>query len=133
MAFKAKLHIEGHSTSQDGIPISSFNFSFSQTIGQTGQPTSRVNGGIINLSIQDLNDFDIYSWMFSQNAKKKGKIVLASDKETGQSFQTVAFTDAVLINYDQIFSESGGVIVNLTISCREMDISGAQFFNLWQA
>ena len=133
MAFTATLHIDGHPKSQEGIPVTSFNFSFSQTIGQTGQPQSRVTGGIIHVSLQNLNDFDIMQWMISQNAQKSGKIVLASGTVGGQSFQVVTFTDAALVNYNQSFHEAGEVMTDLTISCKELDISGATFMNIWYA
>jgi hypothetical protein len=133
MSFLATLHIEGHPKYQEGLKVSSFNFSFSQTISQTGQPQSRVNGGVITLSIQNLNDYDIFTWMFSQNGQKKGKIVLSSGTADGQSFQVVKFTDAALVNYNQSFSESAEVMTTLTISCKELDISGASFFNIWSS
>ena len=133
MAFTATLHIEGHPKYDEGIKVSSFNFSFSQSIGQTGQPQSRVTGGIINLSLQNLNDYDIFNWMFSQSAHKNGKFVLASGTVGGQSFQVVKFTDGALVSYNQTFQEAGEVMANLTISCKELDISGASFFNIWSA
>jgi hypothetical protein len=131
MAFTATLHIEGHKTSQDGLPVSSFSFDFSQTTGPTGEPASRVRGGMLNVSIQNLNDFDIHVWMLTPVAKKNGKIVIVSDKEAGKSFQTIEFKDGVLVYYQQSFSEFSGVVASLSISCRKMHISGAMFENRW--
>ncbi len=132
MAFTATLHIKGHSKEQDGMRVISCDFAFNQKVDPTGVAISKVRGGIINIGLKNENDFDLINWMFSNTAKKNGKIVFSSGISDNQSFQTINFTDAVLINYNQIFSEEDEVLVNLTISCREIEISGASFTNVWE-
>ncbi len=133
MAFTATLHIEGHPKEQDGIRVLYCDYAFNQKIDKTGVFTSAVQGGIINIGIKNENDFDLLNWMFSINAKKQGKIVFSSGITDNQSFQTIKFKDAILINYHQTFSEEDEIRVNLTISCRELDISGVSFVNIWEA
>ena len=130
MAFSATLHIEGHPREQDGINVVSCDFSFDQQVDAAGVPISRVSGGIINIGLKNENDYELMQWMFS-NAAKNGKIVLSSGMADNQSFQTIGFKDANLINYHQSFSEESEVAVSLTISCREVEISGATFTNIW--
>jgi hypothetical protein len=133
MAFSATLHIQGHPREQDGIPVISCDFSFNQQIDQRGLPNSRVTGGVINIGLRNVNDYDLVLWMFSQDAHKNGKIVFSSGTSDNQSFQTIKFSDAVLVSYHQSYSEYSEISVNLTISCREMDISGATFENIWSS
>jgi hypothetical protein len=132
MAFTATLHIKGHSKEQDGMHVISCDFTFNQKVDSTGVPISRVSGGIINIGLKNENDYDLVNWMISSSAKKSGKIVFSSGITDNQSFQTINFKDAVLINYQQIFSEEDEILVNLTISCREIEISGASFSNIWE-
>jgi len=133
MAFSATLHIEGHPKEQDGIPMISCDFNFHQQIDHRGVPISRVTGGIINIGLKNENDYDLVLWMFSQDAKKNGKIVFSSGISDDQAFQTIKFTEAVLVTYQQSFSEESEITVNLTISCHKVDISGAAFDNIWQS
>jgi len=132
MAFSATLHVEGHPKEQDGIPVVSCDFSFDQQVDQRGVPISRVTGGVINIGLKNENDYDLIVWMFSQDAKKNGKIVFSSGTSDNQSFQTIKFKDGALVNYHQSFSEQSEISVNLSISCREIDISGASFENVWR-
>ena len=133
MAFSATLHIEGHPKEQDGIPMISCDFNFHQQIDHRGVHISRVTGGIINIGLKNENDYDLVLWMFSQDAKKNGKIVFSSGISDDQAFQTIKFTEAVLVTYQQSFSEESEITVNLTISCHKVDISGAAFDNIWQS
>jgi hypothetical protein len=133
MAFKAKLYIEEHKSSQAGLPVNSFNFDFSQNVDQTGKPAGHVSGGIITMSLLSLNDGEIMLWMLNDRATKNGKIVVVSDKELGKPFEYVIFKDAVLVGYHQSYSESTGVICNLIISCRIIDVQGAAYSNVWSA
>ena len=130
MAFSATLHIEGHPNEQEGLSVVSSDFAFHQQVDSSGVPVSRVSAGIINIGLKNLNDYDLMQWMMS-NATKNGKIVLSSGMADNQSFQTIVFKDAILINYHQSFSEESEVDVNLTISCREMEVAGATFVNIW--
>lgn len=131
MAFAATLHIEGHPDYIKGLQVDYFTFAYSQGFSQTGQPTGKVVGGVINVSIKNLNDRDLFRWMFSPTDLKKGEIRISSGTVNSQSFQVVGFIDAALVNYSQTFSAQAEVMANLTISCKEMDISGAKFQNLW--
>lgn len=132
MAFSALLHIEGHPQEQEGIPVISCDFDFHQQIDQRGVPISRVTGGVINIGLSNENDYDLFIWMFSQDAQKNGKIVFSSGTSDDQAFQTIEFKDAALVDYHQSFSEQSEITVNLTISCRLMEISGATFINVWR-
>ncbi len=132
MAFSATLHIAGHPKEQDGLGVVSCDFSFNQQVDPAGFPTSRVTAGVINIELKNVNDYDIMQWMIASRARKNGKIVLSSGMSDNQSFQKIEFKDGVLISYQQSFSEESEVSTKLTISCREIDISGASFVNIWE-
>jgi hypothetical protein len=131
MAFSATLHIDEHPKAKEGIKISSFSFGFSQGVNQIGRTQSKVTGGIIEISIPNLNDHDILLWMLSQQAQKKGKIIISSGTADGKSFQVVKFGGAFMVSYQQTFHEATEVMTHLTLSCGELDISGANFQHTW--
>ena len=131
MSFSATLHIEGHPKEQDGITVISCDFSFNQQVDQSGVPVSKVSGGLINIGLRNENDYDIMMWMIGSRDKKNGKIVLSSGMADNQAFQKIEFKDALLVNYQQSFAEESEVVINLTLSCRHMEISGATFVNVW--
>ena len=133
MAFSATLHIEGHEREQEGFPVTSCDFNFQQVIDERGVPNTRVSGGVISIGLKNENDYELMVWMFYHDALKNGKIVFSSGSADNQSFQTIEFKEAVLVSYNQSFSEQSEITVNLTISCREVEISGATFVNLWSS
>jgi hypothetical protein len=131
MAFSGTLHIEGHPKEQDGLKVISCDFAFDQKIDEQGMAISKISGGVINIGLKNENDYDIIQWMFFRVAKKNGKIVFSSGTQDNQSFQTVKFKDAVLFSYHQSYSEEDEITVNISLSCREIEISGASFTNIW--
>ena len=131
MAFSATLHIDGHPKSQDGLNVVACDFTFFQETDKRGMPTSNVQGGTINVTLKNENDFDILQWMLSQSSKKNGKIKMSSSMADNQSFQTIEFKDGVLVRYNQTFSEDSEIMVTLTISARQMSVGGAAFENFW--
>jgi hypothetical protein len=132
MAFSATLHIEGHPREQEGIKVISCEYGLQQNIDERGMPISKVSGGVIKIGLKNESDIDIMSWMIMQDAKKNGKIVFSSGVKDNQAFQTIEFSDAILYNYHQSFSEENEIIVTLSISCRILTISGSAIMNSWE-
>jgi hypothetical protein len=129
MSYTAKLHIDGHQKQKDGIRILSCDFGFTQGTDASGLPSSNVQGGFINLTIITENDPEILYWMLS-DADKNGKIVYMSDDKSNP-VKSLEFKDGRLIRYHENFSEMTEVTVNLTITAREISISGVTHNNSW--
>ena len=130
MILSAKLHIEGHQKEQDGIQLLTCDYSFSQEIDQKGLPTSRVRGGIVDITFVSLDDAEILQWMISVEADKNGEIAFSGDNNT-KPFKTIKFKDARLIDYRESFSDKSELMVTLSISARELSISGVKYKNDW--
>ena len=130
MILTARLYIEGHETEKDGIPLNSCEFSFSQEVDQRGLPVSQVKGGMIQLSYASFDDPDILWWMISTNTDKNGKIQF-SGIESSKAFKTLEFKDARCVSYRETFSRDDEMIVELTISAREITVSGVSHYNTW--
>ena len=130
MVLSAKLHIAGHQNEKEGIHLLSCEFRFSQETDQKGLPTSKVHGGMIDLSFASIDDNEIFQWMISEDADKDGKISFSGDNTT-KPFKTLEFKDARLISYEEKFNDQSEMITYLTISAREITLSGVKHSNAW--
>jgi hypothetical protein len=130
MVLSAKLHIAGHQNEKEGIHLLSCEYRFSQETDQKGLPTSKVHGGLIDLSFASIDDNEVFQWMISEDADKDGKISFSGDN-TSKPFKTLEFKDARLILYEEKFYDQSEMITYLTISAREINISGVKHSNAW--
>jgi hypothetical protein len=130
MVLTARLFIDGHESGSEGIPLLSCSYSFTQDIDQRGLPKSEVKGGVITLVLNSMDDQEIMHWMFSAKADKSGKITF-SGTETEKIFKTLEFTDARCIAYHESFVRDSEMVEEITISAREVAISGATHVNNW--
>ena len=130
MVLSAKLHIEGHQNEQDGIHLVTCGYRFFQEVDQKGLPTSKVHGGIIDLSFVSLEDNEIIQWMISEDADKNGKISFSGDNNT-KPFKTLEFKDARLISYHEDFRDQSQMMTTLSISARQISVSGVKYSNAW--
>lgn len=130
MVLTARLFISGHESGNEGIPLLSCNFSFTQDVDQRGLPKSEVKGGVISLVLNSIDDQEIMQWMFSAKDDKSGKITF-SGEETEKIFKTVEFKDARCIGYNESFVRDTEMVEEITISAREVTISGVTHTNTW--
>lgn len=130
MVLIARLFIRGHETGNEGIPLLLCNYSFAQDIDQRGLPKSEVKGGVINLAFSSIDDQEIMHWMFSPKSDKSGKITFAG-AETEKVFKTLEFKDARCIAYKESFVRDSEMIQEISISAREVNVSGATHINTW--
>ena len=130
MSLTARLHIEGHQNENKGIRVLACNFKFSQTTDQRGLPTSKVEGGKINVAIAVENDAELLHWMFTEAADKNGKIVFIG-RENGKSLKTIEFWNGRLVKYYESFTDQSEVTVKITISSKKISIAGETHENIW--
>ena len=131
MVISAVLYIKGHKQEKEGIHLISCDYSFSQAVDSKGLTSSKVQGGEINLSFTSIEDNEIIQWMISEEADKDGKISFVGDNNT-KPFKTIEFKDARLIAYSESFMDQAYMTTTLTISAREISISGVKHTNAWQ-
>lgn len=130
MVLSATLHIKGHKNEKEGIHLISCDYHFSQAIDSKGLTTSRVQGGIINLVFESLDDNELVQWMISEDADKDGKIAITGDNNT-KPFKILEFKDARLISYSENFYDRSQMTTSLTISARQLSLSGIVHSNTW--
>jgi hypothetical protein len=130
MVLTARLYINGHESGSEGIPLLTCHYGLTQDIDQRGLPKSEVKGGVITLSFSSMDDQEIMHWMISAKADKSGKITFSGD-ETEKVFKTLEYKDARCISYKESFVRDSEMIEEITISAREISISGVTHINAW--
>jgi hypothetical protein len=130
MSLTARLHIEGHSNEQQGIPVLACDFSFSQDTDGRGMATSAIRGGVINVMLRGIDDPDIIQWMIGHDVLKNGRIAFSGITSTGPG-RRIEFEDGFLVSYHESFTNESDITINLVISCRLLTISGVSHENQW--
>jgi len=130
MSLTARLHIEGHSNEQQGIPVLSCDFNFSQDTDGRGMATSNIRGGILNVTLRGIDDAEIIQWMMGTDTLKNGRIAFSGITSTGPG-RRIEFEDGFLISYHESFSNETDITIQLVISSRILSISGVEHENLW--
>jgi len=130
MVLTGRLHIEGHETENEGIPLLTCDYSFLQDIDQRGLPKSQVKGGVIAMSFSSIDDEEIMYWMISSKADKNGKI-LFSGGDDEKIFKELEFKDARCVYYRETFTRDVEMIEEISISAREISLSGTTHLNTW--
>lgn len=130
MVLTARLFIQGHETGNEGIALLSCSYGFTQEIDQRGLPKSEVRGGVITMAFRSMDDQELMHWMISSVSDKSGKITF-SGEETEKIFKTLEFRDARCISYHETFERDSEMIIKITISAREVTLSGVTHTNSW--
>lgn len=132
MALQGKLTIGGR---KYGVVECSYDFS--QSIDETGKPTSRPRGGTITFVIPSTSDDDLffYNWMFNKTQVHSGEFKFCVyTTRNKQSYKTVSFHNAFCVNLRDYFNDSDSKLMytTVTISAELISIGGhAEFTNEW--
>lgn len=115
------------------------SYAFSQTIDETGKPTSRPIGGKIQIVIPSTNDDDMlfYNWMFHKSEVKAGILrfcIYTNDNK--RSYKTVSFANAYCVGLEDRFCDYDGKLMytKITLSAQVIRIGSANsstFVNAW--
>jgi hypothetical protein len=130
MSFTARLHIKGFTSEDQGLKILSYNLGFSQEVDIKGEIASGVRSGFIEVTIQATRDAELVQWMVADDKRNNGRISLSGVFFTGPR-KSIVFEDAVLVNYQESFSDKTDTVISLSISARKITIEGVSFEMVW--
>lgn len=127
MSFIAKLRLDG-----EDINVLHCGFRFTQMTDTTGKPTSKPQGGNINLLLESSGSTDLFDWMISPTQMKNGTITFYR-RDTMSKLKTLEFSDAVCIDYYETFDHAGitPMQIQMTISAHELKLNDSEFKNNW--
>lgn len=114
-------------------------YDFSQSLDDTGKPTSRPKGGTITFVIPSTSDDDLffYNWMFNKTQVYSGifKFCVYTTRNK-QSYKTVFFTNAYCVSLKDYFNDNDSKLMYTTITIsaeiiRIGTLNSATFTNEW--
>ena len=134
MAFHGSVKIGGRT-----YGVVECEYKFSQSIDDTGKPTSRPKGGEITIVIPSTNDDDMffYNWMFHKSEVKAGilRFCLYSN-DNKRSYKTVSFANAYCIELKDYFNDHDAKLMYTTIKISAQvimigSVNTSLFTNAW--
>ncbi|NDV78486.1 type VI secretion system tube protein TssD [Dysgonomonas sp. 511] len=114
--------------------VEEFDLEFGQDINFKNKPDSQTQGGRITVTISDIPDENINSWMMDTYKKEDGEFrFLMNDGMIREGAQLhIQFKDAYCTNYQKIMNPQGaGVLTTLVISPRHLRIGNEEYENKW--
>lgn len=112
----------------DGSPvwrIIHLDYAFNQPTDSFGQPSSRVSGGFINLTVESSGrDLDLIRWMLRNEAVQDGGAFFYSRE--GREVRSVEFRRAYCISFKETFSalDDEFMKIEFRLTCGEITIDG---------
>lgn len=134
MALQGSLTIGGKS-----YGVVECEYEFTQTIDETGKPTSRPMGGQITFVIPSTSDDDVffYKWMMHKTEVKSGYFTFCVYSNNNIiSYKTVEFMNAYCIHLRDYFNDHDSKLMytTITISAEAVKIGkldSAMHINEW--
>ena len=113
MALAAKLDIGSKSYN-----LLECDYEFTQMVDQTGRPSDRPRGGLINIIIAapGNTDLTLHEWMRDKNTTKSGKISFTINMDKVDVSKTISFKDAYCIRLYEYFNKDNTIQMYLKIT-----------------
>ena len=127
MLAKSNISIELDGKSH---PVLTFSFALKQHIDHTGQPTSEVLGGTIQVTLESSQDNVLLEWMCDSYMRKDGKVIINKSEGIGK-FKEFEFKEAFMTDYEESFTESGNGSISFSLSAKEINMGNASHLNEW--
>jgi hypothetical protein len=111
------------------------SYSFDQAIDDKGRPSSKVQGGTINVTIVSTDSAALTSWMLDPYKRESGKITFKRIDQDS-TLKEISFEEAYCVSYQEQFDARGAdtntsMILSLTISANKINANGAVLDNKW--
>ncbi|MEN9919786.1 MAG: hypothetical protein RL662_2222 [Bacteroidota bacterium] len=109
--------------------VEKFNIKFSQAGDYKGQPQHEVQGGLINIVLDQAANDSLFLWAKKSTMVKDGHILFQSD--LGMTVMVLAFFDAYCISLTREINAMTGTRTSLIISPKKVVIDGIEHENYW--
>ena len=114
---------------EEGIPLLSCEFSFSQEVDERGMPISIVKSGTIDLTLASMDDEELVSWAMGSE-DKNGKIVFSGIEST-RAFKTLKFDFGHCVKYHERFTRDAEMVIDLSISAMIVTVGNSSHGIIW--
>jgi len=117
---------------RNGFEISDCNFSFRQGIDRSGKATTRVHGGIINITISQLPTNAILDWGIQSRKYLDGAIIVLDNENI--PVEKTLFNHAACVALQISYTDRGKgyAMTNMVLNAEQLIVgSGIEFNNEW--
>lgn len=115
--------------------VEEFDLEFTQDVNDKGRPDSLIHGGLITVTLSDIPDDSINSWVMDTFQKRDGEFrFLTNDGMIREGAQLqILFKDAYCVNYRKVINPVGfGVLTTLVISPGYLRVGNEEFESKWE-
>lgn len=121
-SYKATLTVE---KVNEDYELRSCSYSFSQSMGANGKPTSDVYAGTFHCEWEDDSlqaDSDLITWARFPTDKRKCTIKFKNTEEEGENYREIELEDTYCIQFTESYSSGQGLVCNFTIVAKNVKI-----------
>ncbi len=115
-----------------GLEILSYNFAFKQGFDQRGKASTRVNGGVIGITLSQLPPMNIIRWGMDSRKYEDGMIVVLDANNI--PVEKIIFENAACVGFELNFTDTGDSYAStkLDIQAEKLIVgNGITFTNEW--
>lgn len=127
MAFDAKLEYDGAE-----FDVLRMSYKFSRTCDAKGQPATDINGGLVHITIQSIEDNTIFINMVDSYALKGAKVTITQADEEAE-LRTVELEDAFLVKMKESIDYVGDnpATIEMMFSAKKIMTGTAEYDSGW--
>jgi len=114
--------------------VEEFDLEFRQDVSERGRPDSFPYGGQMTITISDVPDENINSWMMDSFQKQDGEIRFLQNEGMIRegALLEIVFKEAFCTQYRKVMiPDSVGVLTTFAISPRIIKVGNEEFRNTW--
>lgn len=114
--------------------LEEFDLEFGQEVSSKGKPDSLPCGGRITITMSEVPDESINSWMMNSYQKQDGefRFLINNGMISEGAVLQIQFRDAYCIDYRKTLNPQGaGSLTTLVISPRYIRVGNEEFENRW--
>lgn len=113
--------------------LNAYSFNINRDINKRGRPSSEVRGGIINVTIEALDEeYTLWDLGLEDTEPTEGKITIRN-KTTNVLSRVIEFKGAYVVAYSEVLSQEDteSVKCSVTISCHTLKVGASPLVNDW--
>jgi len=127
MSFKSEFTVAGKK-----YTVLRCSYDLSQEVDATGRPSAITRGGRVRLTVESNGETDLFEWMVNNFERKDGKITFYKRDSEAKLFEA-NLKEAYMVKYEETFESDSErpMIINFTLSARELNVGNGSHINQW--
>jgi len=109
------------------------SYALHRDVAATGQPSSQIYGGQINMAVESSDNTGVIESMVNQHRPIDGSITFKKPDEDAK-MKELTFTKGHVVKFEETFSKDGDqpMVMRFTVSAESIKIGNAEHQNTWR-